>query len=257
MVLNRGKTSLNDPRLDVVGARAAVGGRRALVEGPRARRPALRSQRLREGVVLVPEREDSRSSAGRSTCGGRGGTRSRCLVLRLSTSVGRLTKGRGRPAAGPRGTTLLGADACCRRAPTRGSPQPVLPADARIALLRRSSGGSGVIFAPANTPGLSPSPGRCRLCSELLVPSTPCGRAQSARRRGGGHPGFRGRSAGPGRPGRGQLSGAGVRHILAAPCGLGHTRDSFTRMSRPADARGDARLDGTSDSGRLAPLRSG
>src|SRR3954447_23054592 len=41
--------------------------------------------------------------------------------------------------------------------------------------VRLSSGGSGVIFAPDNTPGLTPSPGRCRLCSELLVPSTPCG----------------------------------------------------------------------------------
>jgi len=38
-----------------------------------------------------------------------------------------------------------------------------------------------VIFAPDNTPGLAPSPGRCRLFSELLVPSTPCGAPQSAR----------------------------------------------------------------------------
>src|SRR3954470_10235930 len=52
-----------------------------------------------------------------------------------------------------------------------------------------------VIFAPDNTPGLAPSPGRCRLCSELLVPSTPCGADQSARARVSGSTRYRGHGA--------------------------------------------------------------
>src|SRR3954454_22569692 len=93
----------------------------------------------------------------------------------------------------PRGTTLLG-DAGPPALPTRlrrgrfyVSPGPCV----RCAFFRQLR----VIFAPDNTPGLAPSPGRCRLCSELLVPSTPCGADQSARARVSGSTRYRGHGA--------------------------------------------------------------
>ena len=73
-----------------------------------------------------------------------------------------------------------------------------------------------MIFAPDNTPGLSPPPGRCRLCSELLVPSTPCGRGNSARE---SRTVQRGRPAHPVQRvhviGRGRLSPQVAAHTLA------------------------------------------
>ena len=55
--LEAGEDVLEDPGLDVVGAGHAVGGRRALVEGPRPAAGGL-GQGGREGVVGLPERQD-------------------------------------------------------------------------------------------------------------------------------------------------------------------------------------------------------
>ena len=66
---------LERPRLDVVGAGSAVGRGRALVEGPRSGdsgRPRCGRPTSRRSAAACQNSSTSRSSAGRSTCGGTG-----------------------------------------------------------------------------------------------------------------------------------------------------------------------------------------
>ncbi len=183
-----GEDVLEDAGLDVVGAGQSVGRRRALVEGPRLG-AAGPLQRGGEGVVLAPELEhlvlqrgqvDLRGdrAVGRAAGAVGAGVHGCVLVCRSTTQgyVEPATKGRGRsiervpryhPPWPPR---VVGM-------PSRARPLPVLPA--RDLGHGRSSGGSGVIFAPASTPGLTPSPSRSRLVPDLLVPSSPCVRRLS------------------------------------------------------------------------------
>ena len=102
MVLKRGKTSLNDAGLDVVGARAAVGGGRALVEGPARRGRRLRSRDLLEGPAARARTRAprARGRAGRPA-GGRVGTRSRGFLRPRLCPCGAEGTRPGRRRAGP------------------------------------------------------------------------------------------------------------------------------------------------------------
>src|SRR3954447_10974139 len=102
--------------------------------------------------------------------------------------------------------------------------------------VRLSSGGSGVIFPPDNTPGLTPSPGRCRLCSEVLVPVVTVRWDQCARARKARSPGFVAvRTAAV--PARLVVSGGSRAYPLRTSCGLGHTMFPF-RLAEGAAAHG-------------------
>jgi hypothetical protein len=135
---------LEDPRLDVVGAGEAVGGRRALVEGPGGAGAAFED--LSKSLSL--QREHVVLERGRSTWGGTG-------RYSLTDSSFTCQPGEGTiPAVGrSRGTTLLGR-------PSAGRPSREVIAAGSTRPEGRSSGGSGVIFTVADTPGLPPSPGR-------------------------------------------------------------------------------------------------
>ena len=92
---------LERARLDVVGAGAAVGGRRTLVEGPRVARRRCAPRSSRRSGARARTRGRSCSRAGRSTCGGTG----RYWLIGFLRSGGRarrtLTKGRRPGRLGP------------------------------------------------------------------------------------------------------------------------------------------------------------
>ncbi len=209
--LEAGEDVLEDARLDVVGAGPAVGGRRALVEGP-ARPVGGPVQRLVEGLVVPPEVEHLVLEGGEVHLGRDGAVVAHGVPSGASLRPGAAgLKGR---EPGSRGTTLLGGPVLLDRPLEGTAAGSTRPDPGERTLFRRL----GVIFAPDNTPGLSPSPGRCRLCSELLVPSTPCGATSLPDRAGPAHPGFRVLPARGKLPKRGRalLSRVYPRHILAA-----------------------------------------
>ena len=115
---------LEGARLDVVGARSAVGRRRALVEGPARRRPRCgrRTSRRSAARARSPARH-ARAWGGRPA-GAPGGTGSRVVLRRLCRNLRR-----DEVLCAPRGTTLLGRPRA--RRPTHGPPLPVLVSDRR------------------------------------------------------------------------------------------------------------------------------
>src|SRR5688500_15810660 len=126
--LEPGEEVLEHACLDVVRARLAVGGRRALVEDPGlARRGGLEA--AREDVGLLPAPEHVVLQGGQVDLGGQ-------LAHLGRSSVVSCSDGGTRSACRPRGTTLLGPVVLA----------PLLPCSAVAT-------GLGVIFAPCTLPG--------------------------------------------------------------------------------------------------------
>ncbi len=166
---------LERPRLDVVGAGPAVGGGRALVEGPRLGARVARD-RLLEDLPLVPEVQHLALEGGEVHLRGDGAV-TVTVVLRL--------RRRGAPDEGTRSRltpypavppSLAGA---CSPTHFVGDPGGSTAAGSTDRGPTRadhvSSGDSGLIFSCCRATGLTPSPARSWPCSRVLVPSTPCG----------------------------------------------------------------------------------
>ena len=176
MVLNRGNSVLEHPGLDVVHAGHAVGGGRALVEGPQraARRSARASARRRSRPPAAPASR-ARSRAGRSDRqpgeSGASGDRSdacdmvRCLQQFRADARSGVTLLEGRTSA------RCGGPAVPPSLAAANAPDGPGGATARSRILRPgllgpcgsrdgSSGGSGVIWSAGPGPGLTLSPVR-------------------------------------------------------------------------------------------------
>ncbi len=181
--LEAGEDVLEDPSLDVVGARQAVRRRGTLVEGPGGA-PSCGVERLVEDLVVAPEVEhvvlERRQVHLR---------RDRVVLthrLRPSHHLhwrrddpGRLGRYRGTTLLGHSGTVPSGYDPLfshrCRFYPSRGG---------------RSSGGSGVIFTVCRHPRAPTVPGSLWAVQGLLVPSTPCDVSSLPDPTGATHTGF-------------------------------------------------------------------
>ena len=176
---------LEDPRLDVVGAGHAVGGRRALVEHPGVAVAGLLDRRGRRRPARARRRAPRAPSAAGRPGGAPGGTsvlRGGCPVRRSAARSRRRDEAPGRPV--PRGTTLLGP---ARPGETSRGPallravRPVLPVGRGAAsrFFRRL----GVIFAP-RTPLGSHRPRVARGCvRDYSSRRRPLGPRESSRAR--------------------------------------------------------------------------
>ncbi len=170
-----GEDVLEDAGLDVVGARHAVGGGRALVVHPLGAALGL-LQALGEDLLLVPEREHGVLEGGQVDLGGHLAVRRRCHQRASSGGLaafrpeGRelrhcLRRLRRAPAVPP--SLALRCGVCAGEPPhwgrDAGSTGRCCSA---AAFFRRLRGDLHVALAP----GLPPSPGRSGLRTPLLVP---------------------------------------------------------------------------------------